>query len=170
MLTLSADGPAMADQTKTETFQDVVNVVSPDHYVLRSQTKGPDGKLYSGTIDGRVIRFPINPDGTLGASQTITSLQTAYGGPRMLTGIEFDPANPSAEPAIVLATGDWLAAIPELRPAVVAVSDYLRRELEAKVPEARGKTEVVDTGVAELGYLPSDQVGRADEAEQMAGR
>jgi glycosyltransferase involved in cell wall biosynthesis len=31
--------------------------------------------------------------------------------------------------------------------AVVAVSDYLRRELERKVPEARGKTEVVDSGV-----------------------
>ena len=31
--------------------------------------------------------------------------------------------------------------------AVVAVSDYLRRELEAKVPEARGKTTVIDSGV-----------------------
>lgn len=31
--------------------------------------------------------------------------------------------------------------------AVIAVSDYLRRELEAKVPEARGKTEVVSCGV-----------------------
>lgn len=31
--------------------------------------------------------------------------------------------------------------------AVVVVSDYLRRELEAKVPEARGKTEVVSSGV-----------------------
>ncbi len=31
--------------------------------------------------------------------------------------------------------------------AVVAVSDYLRRELEAKIPEAREKTEVVDSGV-----------------------
>ena len=31
--------------------------------------------------------------------------------------------------------------------AVIAVSDYLRRELEAKVPAARGKTEVVDSGV-----------------------
>ncbi|HEY8792176.1 MAG TPA: glycosyltransferase [Gaiellaceae bacterium] len=30
---------------------------------------------------------------------------------------------------------------------VIAVSDYLRRELETKVPEARGKTEVVDSGV-----------------------
>jgi glycosyltransferase involved in cell wall biosynthesis len=31
--------------------------------------------------------------------------------------------------------------------AVIAVSHYLRRELEAKVPEARGKTEVIDSGV-----------------------
>jgi glycosyltransferase involved in cell wall biosynthesis len=31
--------------------------------------------------------------------------------------------------------------------AVVAVSDYLRRELEAKLPEARGKTTVIDSGV-----------------------
>jgi glycosyltransferase involved in cell wall biosynthesis len=30
---------------------------------------------------------------------------------------------------------------------LIAVSDYLRRELEAKVPEARGKTEVIDSGV-----------------------
>src|SRR5512134_4194971 len=30
---------------------------------------------------------------------------------------------------------------------VVAVSDYLRRELEAKVPEARGRVDVVDCGV-----------------------
>jgi glycosyltransferase involved in cell wall biosynthesis len=31
--------------------------------------------------------------------------------------------------------------------AVIAVSDYLRRELEAKLPEARGKTIVIDSGV-----------------------
>ena len=30
---------------------------------------------------------------------------------------------------------------------MIAVSDYLRRELEAKLPEARGKTQVVDSGV-----------------------
>ena len=30
---------------------------------------------------------------------------------------------------------------------VIAVSDYLRRELEEKMPEARGKTEIVDSGV-----------------------
>jgi glycosyltransferase involved in cell wall biosynthesis len=31
--------------------------------------------------------------------------------------------------------------------AVVAVSDYLRKELEAKLPDARGKTTVIDSGV-----------------------
>jgi glycosyltransferase involved in cell wall biosynthesis len=31
--------------------------------------------------------------------------------------------------------------------AVVAVSDFLRRELETKIPDARGKVEVVDCGV-----------------------
>jgi glycosyltransferase involved in cell wall biosynthesis len=31
--------------------------------------------------------------------------------------------------------------------AVVAVSDYLRRELEEKIPSARGRTEVIDSGV-----------------------
>jgi len=31
--------------------------------------------------------------------------------------------------------------------AVIAVSDYLRRELESRVPEARGKTQVIDCGV-----------------------
>jgi glycosyltransferase involved in cell wall biosynthesis len=39
---------------------------------------------------------------------------------------------------------------------VVAVSDYLRRELETKIPAARGKTEVVDSGVDldRFGVLP----------------
>jgi glycosyltransferase involved in cell wall biosynthesis len=31
--------------------------------------------------------------------------------------------------------------------AIIAVSEYLRRELEAKIPEARAKTDVIDCGV-----------------------
>jgi glycosyltransferase involved in cell wall biosynthesis len=45
--------------------------------------------------------------------------------------------------------------------AVIAVSDYLRRELETKVPEARGKTEVIDSGVD----LERFQVEPAPEGE-----
>jgi glycosyltransferase involved in cell wall biosynthesis len=39
--------------------------------------------------------------------------------------------------------------------AVVAVSEYLRSELEAKVPEARGKTDVVNSGVDLERFAPS---------------
>jgi glycosyltransferase involved in cell wall biosynthesis len=38
---------------------------------------------------------------------------------------------------------------------VVAVSDYLRRELETKIPDARGKTEVVSSGVDLELFAPS---------------
>jgi glycosyltransferase involved in cell wall biosynthesis len=39
--------------------------------------------------------------------------------------------------------------------AVIVVSDYLRRELDAKLPEARGKTHVVDSGVDLERFSPS---------------
>src|SRR5438876_2766364 len=40
--------------------------------------------------------------------------------------------------------------------AVIAVSDYLRRELELKVPEAREKTHVVDMGVDMERFAPRE--------------
>jgi glycosyltransferase involved in cell wall biosynthesis len=40
--------------------------------------------------------------------------------------------------------------------ALVAVSHWLRRRLESAVPEARGKTEVVDCGVDVERFAPSD--------------
>jgi glycosyltransferase involved in cell wall biosynthesis len=45
---------------------------------------------------------------------------------------------------------------------VIAVSDYLRRELETKLPEARGKTEVVDSGV-DLERFSPDADGTATQ-------
>jgi glycosyltransferase involved in cell wall biosynthesis len=39
---------------------------------------------------------------------------------------------------------------------VIAVSDYLRRELEARVPEARGRVDVVDCGVDLQRFAPRD--------------
>ena len=56
-------------------------------------TIGPDGKLYAGTLQGLIQRFTIQPDGTLSAPETINTLQAANGGPRLLTGLEFDPAS-----------------------------------------------------------------------------
>lgn len=53
---------------------------------------GPDGCLWTGSDDGRIFRFPVNSDGTLGTATIYTSLQNANGGPRLLTGFAFDPA------------------------------------------------------------------------------
>ncbi|MGB7157341.1 MAG: fibronectin type III domain-containing protein [Tepidisphaeraceae bacterium] len=54
---------------------------------------GPDRKVYAGTVDGRIVRFPINANGSLGAGQTINTIQSNNGGDRLLTGIIFDPAS-----------------------------------------------------------------------------
>ncbi len=57
-----------------------------------SMVIGPDGKLYASTIDGRIKRFPILADDTLGPAETISSIQAHEGGPRVIIGLAFDPA------------------------------------------------------------------------------
>jgi fibronectin type 3 domain-containing protein/regulation of enolase protein 1 (concanavalin A-like superfamily) len=100
---------------------------------------GPDGKLYAGVVDGRIIRYSINDDGTLGAAQTITTLQTANGGNRLLTGITFDPASTAANPILWVTHGqyafgetttdyadDWTSKLTKLSgPALATVQDVL---------------------------------------------
>src|SRR5688572_5673092 len=56
-------------------------------------TLGPDGHLYAGTFDGRILRYVISPDGTLLPPQIIQTIQQANKGPRLITGIRFDPAS-----------------------------------------------------------------------------
>jgi len=63
--------------------------------------------------------------------------------PLVLTAHGRDVRNIGAVPGVRAATRYAIRRAA----AVVAVSDYLRRELEAKIPEARDKTEVVDSGV-----------------------
>jgi glycosyltransferase involved in cell wall biosynthesis len=63
--------------------------------------------------------------------------------PLVVTAHGQDVANAVSNAAIRRATR-WLC---RRATAVVAVSGYLRGELERAVPEARGKTEVVDCGV-----------------------
>jgi glycosyltransferase involved in cell wall biosynthesis len=75
------------------------------------------------------------PTGLIGA--------LAGGAPLVVTAHGRDVRNVGWLPGIGVATR-FVARRAE---AIIAVSDYLRRELEAKVPEARGKTEVVDSGV-----------------------
>jgi len=63
--------------------------------------------------------------------------------PLVVTAHGRDVRNIGAFPGVGLAT----RLVVRRAAAVVAVSDYLRRELETKIPEARGKVEVVDCGV-----------------------
>ena len=72
---------------------------SSDNDSYTSLDIGPDRNLYATTVDGRIKRFPINADGTLGSAQTITSLQGEEKGPRLLIGFAFDPSSfePGAE-------------------------------------------------------------------------
>jgi glycosyltransferase involved in cell wall biosynthesis len=63
--------------------------------------------------------------------------------PLVVTAHGRDVRNIGAYPSIRAAT----RFVARRASSLIAVSDYLRRELEAKIPEARGKTEVVDCGV-----------------------
>jgi glycosyltransferase involved in cell wall biosynthesis len=75
------------------------------------------------------------PTGLIGA--------LAGGAPLVVTAHGRDVRNVGWLPGIRAAT----RLVVRRAAAIIAVSDYLRRELETKVPEARGKTEVVDSGV-----------------------
>ncbi len=70
---------------------DKVSLTSTDGSSYTSVEVGPDHKLYATTIDGHIIRWTINNDGTLGASQTIDTIITKEGGARALIGLVFDP-------------------------------------------------------------------------------
>jgi regulation of enolase protein 1 (concanavalin A-like superfamily)/fibronectin type 3 domain-containing protein len=68
---------------------------------------GPDGKLYASTIDGLIQRFNRNADGTLSSPTTITTIQTNNGGPRMVTGFDFDPSSTSSNVTLWVNHGQY---------------------------------------------------------------
>ncbi|AGZ43442.1 Ig-like domain-containing protein [Actinoplanes friuliensis] len=78
-------------------FDKVVGVATGASFT--TVVKGPDGRLYAGTLDGRIFRFPINADGTLGTATIITAVRdnaAALGLPgapaRTVIGMAFDAA------------------------------------------------------------------------------
>jgi glycosyltransferase involved in cell wall biosynthesis len=75
----------------------------------------------------------------------------AGGAPLVVTAHGRDVRNVGTIPGIRAAT----RFVVKRAAAVVAVSEYLRSELEAKVPEARHKTEVVNSGVDLERFAPS---------------
>jgi hypothetical protein len=76
---------------------------------------GPDGHVWAGSDDGRIFRFPVNADGTLGTPRVITSLQSFAGGRRLLTGFCFDPASTPTLPIVWVSHGHYsFANAPDL--------------------------------------------------------
>src|SRR6187551_821697 len=88
-----------------------------------------------------------------------TGLSAALFGraPLVATAHGRDVRNIGAYPGIAAAT----RFVARRASTLIAVSDYLRRELEAKIPEARGKIEVVDCGVDLDLFTGSDPVKSA---------
>src|SRR5687767_4532034 len=80
--------------------------------------------------------------------------------PLVVTAHGRDVRNIGAYPGIRAAT----RFVARRASSLIAVSDYLRRELELKIPEARGKTHVVNSGVDLERFPVSDTVPVSDTA------
>ncbi|MBV8080147.1 MAG: glycosyltransferase [Actinobacteria bacterium] len=89
------------------------------------------------------------PSGSLAATVDAPLVVTAHGR---------DVRNVGALPGVATLT----RRVVERAHTVVAVSQYLRRELETKIPEARGKTEVVDSGVDLERFAPQPATPNGD--------
>jgi len=102
------------------------------------------GKLRYLALAGRTIRAP-RPDVVYAHFLVPSGLVAALAGraPLVVTAHGRDVRNIGELPGVAAAT----RFVVRRAATVVCVSEYLRRELEAKVPEARGKTEVVSSGV-----------------------
>ena len=62
--------------------------------------------LYASTIDGRILRYPVADDGSLGAAEQLTALTEPDGKARLTVGFAFDPtATPENPVAWVSSVG-----------------------------------------------------------------
>jgi glycosyltransferase involved in cell wall biosynthesis len=118
------------------------------HEIERAVTRGRGGgKRRHVRLAREVSRAArrFEPDVVYAHFLVPTGLSAALFGraPLVVTAHGRDVRNIGAYPGIVAAT----RFVARRASSLIAVSDYLRRELETKIPEARGKTEVVDCGV-----------------------
>jgi len=118
------------------------------HEIERAVTEGRGGGKRRHLLLAREVRRAarrFEPDVVYAHFLVPTGLSAVLfgGAPAVVTAHGRDVRNIGAYPGIEAAT----RLVARRAASLIAVSDYLRRELEAKIPEARGKTEVVDCGV-----------------------
>jgi glycosyltransferase involved in cell wall biosynthesis len=104
-------------------------------------------------LDARATARRFRPDVVYAHFLVPSGLAAALASrvPLVVTAHGQDVRNVGAIPGVGAAT----RFVVRRAAAVVAVSEYLRRELETKVPEARGKTSVVDCGVDLERFAPA---------------
>jgi hypothetical protein len=102
VFTTAGDGGPPADGIA---FDKTVGVATGAAFT--SVVKGPDNRLYAGTLTGQIHRFPINSDGTLGTATIIDSVrvnaaaENLPGRPnRTVIGMAFDPASTASAPVL----------------------------------------------------------------------
>lgn len=74
-----------------------------------------DNMLFAGTLEGEILRFSLNPDGTTADQELITTLQSTHGGRRLITGIIVDPKSTSQNPIL------W---VPHSDPSLSVAADW----------------------------------------------
>jgi glycosyltransferase involved in cell wall biosynthesis len=140
-------------------------LVGRGHEIEHVVTAGRGGGKRRHLLLAREIRRAaerFEPDVVYAHFLVPTGLSAALfgGAPLVATAHGRDVRNIGAYPGIASAT----RFVARRASSLIAVSDYLRRELEAKIPEARGKTEVVDCGVDlplfETRPVPGTEQGR----------
>jgi glycosyltransferase involved in cell wall biosynthesis len=131
-------------------------LVARGHTIERAVlTSRRGGKAKYGRLAGRTIAAArrFRPDVVYAHFLVPTGLIAGLTSraPLVVTAHGQDVANIGSIPGVHAAT----SAVVRRASTVIAVSDYLRRELEAKIPAAHGKTQVVDSGVDLERFRPS---------------
>lgn len=90
-------------------FENLVQPVTQG-YQYTSLTVGPDGKLYTTTADGKIIRYDIAADGSLAAPDIIHTITTREAGPRFISGLVFHPDSTAENLVAYVSHGEFAFA------------------------------------------------------------
>ncbi len=108
--------------------------------IFTTVTIGPDDRLYAGTYDGRILRYDIQPDGTLPEPYVLRTVLDGNKSPsnpegnRLITGLTFDPKSTPDNMILWVTHGfhalehvpDWTSKVSRLSgPGLSKYEDYI---------------------------------------------
>jgi hypothetical protein len=94
---LRTDGAAsMEAPTSNLAFQRVNTLGQLDQSIFTALAMQPGtNRLHAATADGRIFRWDVSPDGTTEDAGVVMTMLMNNGGPRLVTGLAFDPTDSS---------------------------------------------------------------------------